>query len=44
METKIKLNSCEKLKHDNHKSKGIMAQTDIDSYLILKLQPSYNTK
>lgn len=35
METKIKLNSNEALRHDNHRSKGTMAQTDIDSYSIL---------
>ena len=35
MESKIKLNAGEKLKHDSHKSKGTMAQTDIDTYLIL---------
>ncbi len=35
METKIKLNSGETLRHDKHKSKGSMAQTDIDYYSIL---------
>lgn len=35
METKIKLNSGEILRHDNHRSKGTMAQTDIDTYSIL---------
>ena len=35
LETKIKLNSGEKLRHDKHKSKGSMAQTDIDFYSIL---------
>lgn len=35
MKSKIKLNSGEILKHDNHRSKGSMAQTDIDTYLIL---------
>lgn len=35
MKTKIKLNSGEILRHDGHRSKGTMAQTDIDSYSIL---------
>ena len=35
MKTKIKLNQGETLRHDNHRSKGTMAQTDIDTYSIL---------
>lgn len=35
METKIKLNPGEILRHDNHKTKGTMAQTDIDAYSIV---------
>ena len=35
MKSKIKLKAGEKLRHDKHKSKGSMAQTDIDYYSIL---------
>lgn len=35
MESKIKLNSGEELKFENSKSKGTMAQTDINHYSII---------
>lgn len=35
MKSKIKLNPGETLKHESSRSKGSMAQTDIDSYSIV---------
>ncbi|MGF1841551.1 hypothetical protein [Vibrio atlanticus] len=35
MKTRIKLNQGEELKHDNHRSKGTMAETDIDTYSVV---------
>ena len=35
MRTKIKLNAGEELRHEKSKSKGTMAQTDIDHYSII---------
>jgi hypothetical protein len=38
MRTKIKLNLGEELKHESHRSKGSMAQTDITTYSVINEQ------
>ena len=35
MESKLKLNQGDTLKHESHRSKGSMAETDIDTYSIV---------
>lgn len=38
MRSKIKLNSGEELKKESHRSKGTMAQTDINMYSVINLE------